>query len=525
MLKIFSFSLIFIFYITQNFDSQTLEWQKHYSLNNYAKGQKIAFDRTENFYVCGSSADSLLLTKFNKDGLLLWAKTYNINGTYGIATDIKIKSNYIYIVGYLTVNNFRLLTTVKFDSSGNLIWVRSFQSDDNQIYNNAYLAIDSLNNLIVAGNLTNGTNLTDIYIIKYNNIGSLIWTTTINGPAGRNDYVGGLAIDYNNYIYLTGTACSQNSIYFQFYEYLTAKLNSSGQILWTKHNGNGYYNYASELILDDSLNVIVTGCINMDFCTIKYDNLGNTKWNKTYSSGNDSLDISNSLTSDIECNIYVTGILANNSSHASMGIIKYDQSGNQIWDKRYRLINSIWGNKTKFYENDGLYVVGTRDNNQHDILLYKLNSDGTSVFSTIYHYSYDDNPTDFIVDMDKSIYITGFNQHIGESYTDLLFLKYSQTLSIYQITSEIPQFYSLQQNYPNPFNPNTKIRFSLPRSSFTKIIIYDVVGKEINNLVNSKFSAGIYEAEFNASNLSSGIYFYKLITEDFTETKKMVLIK
>ncbi|HRE12030.1 MAG TPA: YCF48-related protein, partial [Ignavibacteria bacterium] len=98
-------------------------------------------------------------------------------------------------------------------------------------------------------------------------------------------------------------------------------------------------------------------------------------------------------------------------------------------------------------------------------------------------------------------------------------------LGITQLSAEHPEKFTLSQNYPNPFNPATKIRFSVPKQSLVKLSIYDILGKEINVLTNDFLQAGTYETDFDASHLSSGIYFYSLSTTDFTETKKMVLIK
>ncbi len=103
--------------------------------------------------------------------------------------------------------------------------------------------------------------------------------------------------------------------------------------------------------------------------------------------------------------------------------------------------------------------------------------------------------------------------------------KYNLLLSVVNYNSEIPDSYSLLQNYPNPFNPATKIKFALPTSGFTSLKVYDISGKEISNLLNSNIQAGTYEVLFDASNFSSGAYFYKLESNGYVETKKMFLIK
>jgi hypothetical protein len=106
----------------------------------------------------------------------------------------------------------------------------------------------------------------------------------------------------------------------------------------------------------------------------------------------------------------------------------------------------------------------------------------------------------------------------------------SLPVGIIQISSNLPEQYSLSQNYPNPFNPTTKIKFEIPsnvksETSNVKIIIYDILGKEVATLVNDRLQPGTYEVEFDGSNYPSGVYFYKLITNSFNQTKRMVLIK
>ena len=91
--------------------------------------------------------------------------------------------------------------------------------------------------------------------------------------------------------------------------------------------------------------------------------------------------------------------------------------------------------------------------------------------------------------------------------------------------TNIPNSFELYQNYPNPFNPSTRIKFSIPRKSFVRIVVYNSLGIEVKILRNEYLSAGNYDVDFNGENLASGVYFYKLQAEDYTSTKKMILIK
>jgi hypothetical protein len=85
--------------------------------------------------------------------------------------------------------------------------------------------------------------------------------------------------------------------------------------------------------------------------------------------------------------------------------------------------------------------------------------------------------------------------------------------------------YYLAQNYPNPFNPSTKINYGLERAGEVEITVYNILGNKISTLVDGMKSAGNHSVSFNASNLSSGIYFYKIVTNEFVQTRKMILEK
>ena len=123
----------------------------------------------------------------------------------------------------------------------------------------------------------------------------------------------------------------------------------------------------------------------------------------------------------------------------------------------------------------------------------------------------------------------------GQSLAQLMFVRVvigrdSIIVNVKNISNEIPGGYRLHQNYPNPFNPTTNIKFDIPKTSDVKLIVYNILGKEITVLVNEKLSAGSYEVIWpaptgDASNYPSGVYLCKLESEEFTNTRKMVLLK
>jgi photosystem II stability/assembly factor-like uncharacterized protein len=117
-------------------------------------------------------------------------------------------------------------------------------------------------------------------------------------------------------------------------------------------------------------------------------------------------------------------------------------------------------------------------------------------------------------------YIAGNGGNIFKTTTG------GSVIGIIPVSNEIPGNYSLLQNYPNPFNPLTRLRFDIPQSKFVKIIVYDILGRELTTLVNEDLRAGTYEVTWDASDYPSGIYFYRLwVSGGSTDSKKMVLIK
>ncbi|HLG33018.1 MAG TPA: T9SS type A sorting domain-containing protein, partial [Ignavibacteriaceae bacterium] len=100
---------------------------------------------------------------------------------------------------------------------------------------------------------------------------------------------------------------------------------------------------------------------------------------------------------------------------------------------------------------------------------------------------------------------------------------YSDIITVYSM--DLPLTFELFQNYPNPFNPTTTIKYDLPKSGNVELVIYDILGRKVKSLVNETKEAGRYEVKWDASNSASGVYIYQLRTENFIDTKKMILIR
>ncbi|MFA5012802.1 MAG: T9SS type A sorting domain-containing protein [Ignavibacteria bacterium] len=174
--------------------------------------------------------------------------------------------------------------------------------------------------------------------------------------------------------------------------------------------------------------------------------------------------------------------------------------------------------------------------------IYSVITSGNQVIATL------DNPANVFYSNDQGQSWTSINEGIGTHLIVILYSangyvfagtggygtwrrQMSQFISIHNISTDIPSGYSLSQNYPNPFNPSTKIRFDIQKSevgsqnSVVTLKIYDAMGREVQTLINERLQPGTYETTFDGSNYSSGVYFYKLQTKNFAETKRMLLLK
>ena len=105
---------------------------------------------------------------------------------------------------------------------------------------------------------------------------------------------------------------------------------------------------------------------------------------------------------------------------------------------------------------------------------------------------------------------------------------YTDTISVQglnEVSIESPEKYILAQNYPNPFNPSTTIQFAIPEQSFVKLEIFNTLGEKVDVLLAEELNAGTYRFDWNAKNLTSGIYYYSLTADNFRHTRKLILLK
>ena len=187
--------------------------------------------------------------------------------------------------------------------------------------------------------------------------------------------------------------------------------------------------------------------------------------------------------------------------------------------------------------NSGTNWTQTSLNNQS---VYSLAINGNNVFAGTYQngvYISNDNGTSWtqrnegLGNFQVNALCISNNYILAGTWGDTVYRRpLSELTGIKPISGQLPNRFVLEQNYPNPFNPSTKIKFSIPQPSPServgvRLVIYNILGREAATLVNEQLKPGTYEVDWNASNFPSGVYFYKLITNGFVDTKKMMLVK
>ncbi|MBS1494584.1 MAG: T9SS type A sorting domain-containing protein [Bacteroidetes bacterium] len=459
-------------------------WKVHY--NNPSNTDDLVYamgmDNSGNIVITGDGGEDMLTVKYNPDGILQWANLYRTPlSSRSISNTVSCDdSGNIFIGGTSTITsgNNRDMVIVKYNSSGILQWSKTFDGPWHSADQTMKLLTDNSGNVYVCGSTVDSNWNSNLTLLKYNTNGDLQWSAIYQNIESPDNDVTNMLIDNNGYIFVTGYSLGTNG----GARGIILKYNSQGVLQWkASPPSNVLPNSVFDLVTDNSGNIYTTGAITADgtntqYYTAKYNSQGIFQWGKSYSM-TDGLNKAWKICIDALSNVYVTGLSKGINTETDFATIKYSPSGVQLWAARYK------GDNTS-------------------------KSFGSAIN----------------LDNADNVYVSGFSQ-VSDIYNKVITIKYSQTSGVVNTSSNVPSQYSLGQNYPNPFNPNTKINFSLPKSSFVSLKVFDLSGKEVSGLINENLSAGTYQADFNGANLTSGIYFYTLKTENFSETKKMILIK
>jgi hypothetical protein len=566
-------ALIFVFLIlSANLIAQpTQSWVAQYDrIHSEDDSYQIAIDRNgEYVYVTGKSYKGgqcdIVTIKYNTvTGNQVWLAMYSGYGYNDVGTSIAVDdAGNVYVTGYSdrTGGGNNEIVTIKYNSDGIQQWAQTYNErhDDRALS----IALDRADNIFITGFVSNSINVDGDYVtIKYSNSGERRWISHYNGPGNGDDQAQKIVVDRNGYAYVTGFSTGQP----EGYDFAT--------ICYEPVNGNQFWvaryeyypittnNKAYAIAVDDYMCAYVTGGVgqpdNTLVATIKYyyDDSGvHEAWVNIFypvippipgrTHGTAIALYRRHCGTDMPCweyDTYVTGCCNVHNQYTDFVTIKYDPSGNEQWAQTYdgpvqgydysnAISLDFWGNA---YVTGSTYTYPKEfPNIQYTTIMYSSN--GIQNWVMDYQTSWDNRANSIVVHdyyplQSVDVYVTGSSFSFANNY-DYATIKYSYSGSDKNSSIKLnnlkdtPDEFRLKQNYPNPFNSMTDINYSIPFNTKVVIKIYNILGQEISELVNDFKTAGFYTVKFNANDLTSGIYFYKIQAGNYSEVKKMLLVK
>jgi hypothetical protein len=468
----------------------------------------------------GAGNDDFLLIKTDASGNVQWAKTYGGAESEWAYSAQQTRDGGFIMAGYTTsfgaTSDFILIKT---DTNGNIQWAKTYGGID---YDYATFVRQTSNGgYIVSGStLSFGAGEGDVLVLKLDSNGNIQWAKTYGGPD----------VDWPSSVQQTsdgGFIVAGETISFGAggRDFLLIKIDASGVIQWVKtFGGTGDDRAWSIQQISDGGFIVAGGTQSfgaggLDFLFIKIDSNGIIQWAKTY--GGIGHDFATSVQQTSDGGFIIGGNIL---------LIKTYADGNIQWAKTYGGVGSAWSFQQA---NDGGFIIvgntysfGAGD---QDILFIKTDKNGNLGSCSIVG-----SPTPTVTSPSPTVTTPSpstFSPTISVANASITVT--SPTISVSDVCpltstpseSSVPLQFKLLQNYPNPFNSTTTIPFLLPQRTNVTLKVYDVFGREIATLINKEFDAGEHSIQFNANDLPTGVYFYRLQAGNFIEQKKMILIK
>jgi len=549
------FTFIFLFILLSITNAQpVLNWNKTYNYNGHQDyPSSVIVDDSGNVYVVGQTEISnnpqtnfdAIILKYNRSGTLEWYRKHSLASS---GDDIFIKARLtdegnIFVTGDMQVGNSLKILNIMYSSSGDTIWtdVQDYGNSRTDVQvNNSYwpyvlrniFAQDSTYYIVDA--FFAESDSLKIMILKYNKSGEFLGVNFTEGFYGAPKDILFLPAD-------TSFIFTYNEVKSLIQRQpIVEKIKMNGEKIWEKALIDTSISIdAIKTIVDKSGNFYSISCQrdfgNTVYYLTKLNKNGNILWNTHFIFKTDFFGSPINLIVNKSDEIRIIGTYqywdgSTTSENGTFTAI-FDSSG-ILQKSEQQIIDMTIQNYAgpKFDEEENIYIPLTvvGPNTYTDILLAKINNEDMLEYEIVYSHNNDplliENATDINLVAEDDFAIAGTVCGIVEP-TNILTLRYGANITSVVSTQNAEELYFLGQNSPNPFNPVTVIKYQLPENLKVQIKVYDVLGKEVAELVDEEKPAGYYDVQFNGSEFPSGVYFYRIQTGSFVQTKKMILIK
>ncbi len=458
----------------------------------------------------------------------LWTKTFG-GGAGDAGRSVQETTDGGYVIAGRTVSfgaGGADAWLIKTDASGDTLWTKTYGGVDDDYAESVQQTTDG--GYILTGMTESfGVGDFDVWLIKTDASGDTLWTKTYGGSYWDYGYSVQQTTDEGFIIAGITRSFGAGGI-----DVWLIKTDTLGDTLWTKAFGGGDNDLGSSVQQTTDGGFIVAGYTGSlgagshDVWLIKTDSLGDTLWTKTF--GGSDYDVGSSVQQTTDGGYIVSGRTSSyGSGTASVYLVKTNASGDTLWTKA--LGGDGYDEALSVQQTtDGGYVMAGFTSSfgvvGHDVLLVKTNDLGDTLWTkTIGGYDYE---WGYSVQQttDGGYIVAGYTGSFGAGVEDVWLIKLGPAGVVEHDQSTIQGMFV--QNQPNPFNTLTRILYSTTHSGFVTLSVYDVLGTQVKTLVHGFKRAGEHSVEFDATKLSSGVYYCALkVGDNAVETKKILLLR
>ncbi len=524
--------------------------------------QDIVVDSEGTVYVLGNglyeTATKPILICYDSSGVEKWTWRPAYTERMWASKLLMTSDGHLHIFGKLHNYDDQTRSTssgifiYKIDVQGMIVWEMLLNDLHLWIEDEVLATIDKDDNIyfaaMVADSIYINDPFPDILTRKFNQDGEQLWSDYYNGPDNGHDEIFDLVVDDQGNLYSIGRSITQAPDYTE--KLILKRYDPFGNTVWTNtitdaadRISHGYTGLA------DSNHVYFAADPADDLWLAKYNSQGDSIWSVTL---NDTIPISNAsmaaMTTDKNRNAIIVASYLNSQSTS---VLKFNTNGQLQFMNEYAIAEYMGHRNSLYASPNGDIAIGGRYPRNpsfgHDLLTRRVDNAGEELWQGGYIGSSGADTHQGVVaiagDSSGNTIVTGTAEE-SETGADIITISYDlfgnenwrnswtgpYAVAIDADRTSIPKTIRLLQNYPNPFNPETQITFAVSKPGVVKLTVYDTLGRPVRTILNSYYGAGKHIATWDGtdnsgSHVAGGIYFYRLKTAGFQQTRKMLLVR